>query len=104
MSQHRNVIGLFALILALLLGFTAPAAAEFFGCKNTRGQVLSSTVQSYPVETHRYTRWRHRYSEAYTAQPAYHRRVRATYYRPKHYSRHYYYSNGRYYAYDRWYR
>jgi hypothetical protein len=39
MSLTRFVFGLCMLIVAGI-GWSAPAAAEFFGCNDTRGQVL----------------------------------------------------------------
>lgn len=90
MSQKWSLGGLFALILALLAGFTAPAAAEFFGCNDREGQVLSSrTIVTYPDGRH-YAR--HRTTAEFAARPArvHHRTSRVRYHHRKRY-----YSNAR---------
>ena len=84
MADKRSIVGLFALMLALLVGFTVPAAAEFFGCNDREGQVLSSrTIVTYP-DGRRYTS--RRYADEYAARPArgHHRYSPARYYRRKH--------------------
>jgi hypothetical protein len=68
MANNRNRVGLFALILALTVGFAAPAMAEFFGCKDTRGQVLYTYGGSPDQYSSRgYSR---RTTREYAAQPS----------------------------------
>ena len=70
MSRNWTCFGLLALILAGVAGFAQPGAAEFFGCNDTRGQVLS--YDGRPV--------RHsnsRYTHEFAAQSS---RPRVTYY------------------------
>ncbi len=60
MSQYRNMVALFALMLTYLAGSVAPAAAEFFGCHDREGQVLSSRIiVTYPDRGRHATRQRY---------------------------------------------
>jgi hypothetical protein len=70
MPRNRSLYGLFALAVALAMGFSASARAEFFGCKDDRGRVLASwTTSSAPSGPSYYG---HSYSRSYTpARPRY---------------------------------
>ena len=74
MPENRNILGLCALAFALLLGFSAPVKAEFWGCKDTRGKVLSTrTISSGPshyvgTTTLRGSTASHRYTHDFSAQ------------------------------------
>ena len=83
----RSLFGLFTLILALLVGFTAPAAAEFFGCSNQRSQVYYSSDSPRWSSNSRYT---HEYSAHATRK--HYRHTSTRYYSRRSYD----YSN------DRW--
>jgi hypothetical protein len=85
MPNIRNLVGLFALSLALTVGCAAPAAAEFFGCNDTRGQVLHSYGGSSSQSGGRsYSR---HYTREYSAQSRRHySQQHATYYSTRRYS------------------
>lgn len=91
MPENRTIFGLLALAAALFVGFSSPARAEFFGCKDDRGRVLSSwtTTSSGPSSAHsssayhgrNYSRWQpphaprrsvapRRYSRDFASQPS----------------------------------
>jgi len=78
MSRTRSVIGLLALIGALMVVSSAPASAEFFSCNQRPGQLLYSyngTPDQYNRRQRRYSAPRsysHRYS-------SYRQRRHATY-------------------------
>ena len=77
--------GLCALILAMLAGFTAPAAAEFFSCNDREGQVLSSRIiVTYPDDRHYAS---HRTTAEFAARPArvHHRTSHVRYHHRKRY-------------------
>jgi len=59
MARYDNVFVVLALILALFVAFSAPARAEFFGCKDDRGKLLysySGTPDRYTSRHSRYAR------------------------------------------------
>jgi hypothetical protein len=78
MLKTRSIYGLFALSAALIAGFSASARAEFFGCKDDRGRVLSSWTTSSGVSgpsyarnySRNYTPARSHYSADWAAQPS----------------------------------
>jgi hypothetical protein len=83
MPNYR--VGLFGLSVALSVGFVAPAAAMFFGCNDTRGQVLY-TYNGSPGEYSGRSYTRHTTRE-YAAQPRRHySRPRTTYYSTRRYA------------------
>lgn len=79
MSRIHSLFGLLALIGALMVVFSAPASAEFFGCKDRPGQLL----YSYTGTPDAYIRRRQRGSapRSYSRRYSTSRRQRhATYY------------------------
>ncbi len=81
MAQHRNIMGLVAIIgffvsiLVMVVGFSAPAAAEFFGCNDTRGKVLSSSTTVTYADGRHYTIRSRRYTHEFAARPVYRHHV-----------------------------
>ena len=78
MPENRNILGFCGLAVAILLGLSAPVKAEFWGCKDDRGKVLSTrTISSGPshyvgTTTSRSSTAR-RYTHDFSAQPSRHR-------------------------------
>ena len=78
MAENRSILGLCTLALAILLGFSAPVQAEFWGCKDDRGKVLSTrTISSGPSHYVGTTTLRsnasRRYTHDFSAQSSRHR-------------------------------
>ena len=79
MPANRSLFGIFALTVAIFLGFSAPVRAEFWGCKDDRGKVLSTrTISSGPshyvgTTTLRDSTASHRYTHDFSAQSSRHR-------------------------------
>ena len=74
MSHVRLAAGLTAAVIVLGLTGIAPARAEFFGCNDRPGQVLSSGGRHYSAaHTSR------SYTRDYSAQPRRYRQAHVTY-------------------------